>query len=234
MATRTKPSPRKKALGATRKTVAKVNPCPVIKRAKPKGKPKNGSRYSVTPKEYKNAYDRKAYLMLRIGAYQVDVAAMIDCAESTIEQWIRDEPSFAAAIQDGTDDWHTSQIEGSLRSAALGVKYEEVTTREIVIKTPGKDAEGNPLTIETPAMERKVVHKTIQPNITAIIFWLVNRSRKSERWMNTQSVKVEGQLDNTHNHFFHSVKELAKDCSKDELKTLHQVLARQDAETSHN
>lgn len=82
-------------------------------------------------------------------------------------------------------EWYDSQIvvdcKRSLLELIRGYEYDEVTTET------GTDLRGKPVS------KKKVVHKKVGPNPTAIIFALCNRD--PEHWQNRVNNEITGKID---------------------------------------
>ena len=79
---------------------------------------------------------------------------------TTLYNWKRDHLEIFKALKEGKDTVDR-QVENALLKSALGYKYDEVT-----------EERRDDMLVVT-----KVVHKEVQPNTTAQIFWLKNRKR---------------------------------------------------------
>ena len=80
--------------------------------------------------------------------------------DSTFYEWKKKYSEISEALKEGKDAVDR-QVENALLKSALGYKYDEVTEER-------RDDE---------LVVTKVVHKEVQPNTTAQIFWLKNRKR---------------------------------------------------------
>ena len=157
----------------------------------------------------------------RHGGTDRDICTLLAIPPNSLRTWMRRNPEFKQAIQDGRDEYNVRKIERSLLQIALGYEYDEVTIRETVIKQ-GKGRKA----IELPAIERTVTHKRVPPNSTAIMFALQNRA--PGRWKNVKfienSVHVDGEVKYTDR------KELAidlKGLTLDELHLLRPIIEKQ-------
>ena len=100
----------------------------------------------------------------RDGLSDEQIAANMGITDSTFYEWKKKYPEISEALKEGKDAVDR-QVENALLKSALGYKYDEVT-REL------RDDE---------LVVTKVVHKEVQPNTTAQIFWLKNRKRAEWR-----------------------------------------------------
>lgn len=84
--------------------------------------------------------------------------------DSTFYEWKKKYSDISEALKEGKDAVDR-QVENALLKSALGYKYDEVT-----------EERRDDMLVVT-----KVVHKEVQPNTTAQIFWLKNRKRAEWR-----------------------------------------------------
>ena len=84
--------------------------------------------------------------------------------DSTFYEWKKKYSEFSEALKEGKEVVDR-QVENALLKSALGYMYDEVTEER-------RDDE---------LVVTKVVHKEVQPNTTAQIFWLKNRKRAEWR-----------------------------------------------------
>ena len=100
----------------------------------------------------------------RDGLSDEQIAANMGISIATLYNWKRDHLEILEALKEGKDTVDR-QVENALLKSALGYKYDEVT----------KELRDDELVVT------KVVHKEVQPNTTAQIFWLKNRKRAEWR-----------------------------------------------------
>jgi transcriptional regulator with XRE-family HTH domain len=100
----------------------------------------------------------------RDGLSDEQIAANMGISIATLYNWKRDHLEILEALKEGKDAVDR-QVENALLKSALGYKYDEVT----------KELRDDELVVT------KVVHKEVQPNTTAQIFWLKNRKRAEWR-----------------------------------------------------
>lgn len=96
----------------------------------------------------------------RDGLSDEQIAANMGISNATLYNWKRDHLEILEALKEGKDAVDR-QVENALLKSALGYKYDEVT-----------EERRDDMLVVT-----KVVHKEVQPNTTAQIFWLKNRKR---------------------------------------------------------
>nr|DAP99262.1 MAG TPA: terminase small subunit [Caudoviricetes sp.] len=100
----------------------------------------------------------------RDGLTDEQIAENIGINVGTLYDWKNKYPKIAEALKDGKDV-ADRQVENALFKSALGYTFDEVT----------KELKDDELVVT------KVVHKEVQPNTTAQIFWLKNRKRAEWR-----------------------------------------------------
>lgn len=96
----------------------------------------------------------------RDGLTDEQIAENIGINVGTLYDWKNKYPNIAESLKDGKDV-ADRQVENALFKSALGYTFDEVT----------KELKDDELVVT------KVIHKEVQPNTTAQIFWLKNRKR---------------------------------------------------------
>ena len=96
----------------------------------------------------------------RDGLSDEQIATNMGITDSTFYEWKKKYSEMSEALKEGKDAVDR-QVENALLKSALGYKSDEVTEER-------RDDE---------LVVTKVVHKEVQPNTTAQIFWLKNRKR---------------------------------------------------------
>ena len=100
----------------------------------------------------------------RDGLTDEQIATNMGISAATLYNWKRDHLEIFEALKEGKEVVDR-QVENALLKSALGYMYDEVTEER-------RDDE---------LVVTKVVHKEVQPNTTAQIFWLKNRKRAEWR-----------------------------------------------------
>jgi DNA-binding XRE family transcriptional regulator len=100
----------------------------------------------------------------RDGLTDEQIATNIGINVATLYRWENEFCDIRNALKEGKDVVDR-QVENALLKSALGYMYDEVTEER-------RDDE---------LVVTKVVHKEVQPNTTAQIFWLKNRKRAEWR-----------------------------------------------------
>jgi hypothetical protein len=110
----------------------------------------------------------KVTYMARDGYTDEQIYNSLGIASSTFYNWKNKYPEFAEALRKNKQ-YFDYKVEDALIKSALGYEYEET---EVIASSDGK----NPRVKKT----KKQAH----PNVTALIFWLKNRS--PEKWNNRE------------------------------------------------
>ncbi len=118
------------------------------------------------PTKYKQEYDEQAYKLCLLGHTDVELAKFFDVAESTINLWKLEHPSFSESLKNGKEV-ADANVAASLYNRAMGYKHPDVDIKMF---------EGN--IIETEYT------KHYPPDPTSAIFWLKNRQPK--KWRDKQ------------------------------------------------
>ena len=100
----------------------------------------------------------------RDGLTDEQIAINMGITRSTLYEWKNKYSDISDALKEGKEVVDR-QVENALLKSALGYMYDEVTEER-------RDDE---------LVVTKVVHKEVQPNTTAQIFWLKNRKRAEWR-----------------------------------------------------
>ena len=100
----------------------------------------------------------------RDGLTDEQIATNMGINVATLYRWKNEFCDICNALKDGKDV-ADRQVENALFKSALGYTFDEVT----------KELKDDELVVT------KVVHKEVQPNTTAQIFWLKNRKRAEWR-----------------------------------------------------
>ena len=174
----------------------------------------NGGKNAVTgrPTKYREEYEDQARLLCEtFGASDKDLGVFFKVDQTSISNWIRDNRSFFLAVRDGRDEYNTHKVENSLLQRALGCEVTETKIEDVSVKVPAPEQNGNgsrrtkfngdqkngkkrqqlaAITQIVPGTRRTVITKYYPPDVTAAIFWLVNRTRRDKRWQHIQNVAV--------------------------------------------
>ncbi len=114
------------------------------------------------------------------GKTLAEMAEVFGIGRSTIGQWVREHPLFAAALTLGRDD-ATDSVEHALFQRATGYTWKS----EKIVIVSGGDGKGS-------HVERVPITEHVAPDPTAIKYWLGNRRPKD--WKDKQSVEHSGEM----------------------------------------
>lgn len=164
---------------------------------------------------YKDDFLRQVYQLAKLGARDQDIADFFNVNVTTIDYWKKNKPDFMQAMKEGKTIFDIEIVE-TLGRRALGYEYTETEISQHV------DKFGNIRDL------KKVSHKKMAPDVTAIIFWLKNRQRQFWADVNkteisatvnlneTQTLNIESKLTETE-------KELIRSIAIKKISALHGV-----------
>lgn len=145
----------------------------------------NGKSTRGTISTYNPKYAEIAEVLMRDhGFTEAELAAALRTTVPTLTKWKRETPELLLAIKNGKEHFDVHRVQEALRSRALGYKYDE--SEEGI--TSG--LHGGPY--------EKTFHKSMAPDVTACIFWLVNRN--PEKWKHLARTIVQGDPKNPVKH----------------------------------
>lgn len=130
------------------------------------------------PTSYKPEYDELVYKYCLLGLTDARIAELFDIAESTLNKWKLDYPSFSEALNNGRDK-ADSNVTKSLYERAMGYEHP---SEEIKMTKDGE-------IIRVPTV------KKYPPDSTAMIFWLKNRQKLL--WRERQEIEHSGTIERT-------------------------------------
>ena len=107
-----------------------------------------------------------------LGMTDIEIGYVLGVTEQTVNNWKTDE-GFLLALKTGKAKANSRVVE-SLYKRALGYEYEEVTYEAMRLNSTSLPS------VTTTPVKVKTVVKHIEPNPTAMIFWLKNR--QPDRW----------------------------------------------------
>lgn len=141
----------------------------------------------------KSKYDPNTFPLLaekyaRQGLSDVQISNNLGVHKDTFYRYQKKYPDFYDAIKKGKRPANF-EVENAMFKAAKGYSYIEYT-EEVEVQRQVVDGIETELIIPK---RRKSITKEVQPNITAAIFWLVNR--EPERWRNILNIEHSGSVD---------------------------------------
>lgn len=119
----------------------------------------------------------------RNGLTDEQIAHNIGITTTTLYDWKKKYPQFAEAVKRGKEVVDI-MVENALLKSALGYSYDEVV-KSIVWNPEKKDFDYT---------ETKRTTKEVQPNPTALIFWLKNR--QPEQWRDKKNIDAAVEVKN--------------------------------------
>lgn len=163
-------------------------------------------------------YDKKICgtareLCALFGATEDELAKFFNITKRVVRYWAYTHPEFKKAIQDGKDQFDVAKVETSLKLRAVGREYEEVSTEDVVLKNKVNNS-----VLELPGTKIKKTKKLIPGDVTAQIFWLVNRSKHNGRWVNLYNIQVSGADNGPVKH------EISKDMNSNDATNIYMGL----------
>jgi len=114
------------------------------------------------PTKYDPKFAKIAQSMCKLGATDAEVADALDVAVSTIWRWSSTIPEFCSALKVGKEQ-NDDRAEVTLFKRAMGYEYKSEKIFQF---------QGEPVIV--PYTEH------VQPDVTALIFWLKNR--RPDKW----------------------------------------------------
>ena len=164
------------------------------------GKKANGKNATGRQSKYDaSRHPDSAYkLCAQLGAEDTHLAAAFQISTVTLNAWKNEHEDFLNALKKGKADWDNQTVVSALRRRAQGYSYTEVTEKSIqyVLRTGNRKAGKEKIT--APGIETTTAHKQMAPDVTACIFWLVNR--QPEMWKHVARTIVQGDPKNPVKH----------------------------------
>ena len=139
------------------------------------------------PALYKEEFCGIAKVAAKQGSTDKQIGELFGVNSTTIRYWQEQHHEFLLAIRDGRDSHNVRIAERALVRLATGFECDESSEEHTYIRS-GKGRE----TEYIPARKVRTYHKVYAPNPTALIFLLINRSRKDGRWQDIQNVHLSG------------------------------------------
>lgn len=132
------------------------------------------------PTKYKPAYNKQAYKLCLLGATDKDLADFFETAESTINKWKQDFPTFSESIKKGKVK-ADAEVAESLFKRAKGYSHKEDKIF---------NDNGTPLIVPTI--------KHYPPDTAACFIWLKNRAgwqdKREEIHVNEFVIRLEAMM----------------------------------------
>ena len=170
----------------------RIAPIPRSRISNPNPPPRTNGRGQ--PTKYKPEYSTTAQLVCKLfGASSEELGKLFGVTGATVRNWKEAHRGFFLAIRNGTDEFNVNRTERALLESALGYEAEEVVTETTEVDY--KDGRG----VQTlPAIRRRITKRKHAPNVTACMFFLVNRTKHLDdpRWQNLHNIvqQISGSL----------------------------------------
>lgn len=120
-----------------------------------------------------------------LGMIDNEIAEFWGVSRRTLKRWMANKPDFCHIIKKAKSEADL-QVESTLFKKAKGYDYIERHYEYRI--PPGKNGKGKKTLEEPVRYLTKEVTRHVQPDIAAIIFWLLNRQR--ERWKDKRQLKI--------------------------------------------
>lgn len=173
--------------------------------------------------EYSESFLPVAEQVFALGGTLAKLGEALAISESTVQKLKKEHPELQDAINRGKDRYNREKVECALLERALGGTYETKKTKRTYLK--GKSTDGTDVKI--PAEEVRTEKKHLPPDVTAMIFYLVNRHRYDEnpRWVNLKQVQEHtGTVNHRHEHQQKEIQDLIGNLPKEQLEQLGEIL----------
>jgi len=134
--------------------------------------------------KYKPEYVEQVYKLCLLGAIDTELADFFGVCESSLNVWKNKYPEFYESMKKGkliAD----AQVAGKLFERANGYNYDEVQVKGA--KLTDDDSE------EEAVIEEQITTTTkhIAPDVTAIRYWLNNRTKGKWKDRNEQKITID-------------------------------------------
>jgi len=130
---------------------------------------KGGEDMPESTSKYKEEYAEQTYKLCLLGATDAELADFFNVAESTINLWKHEHPTFSESIKKGKE-FADANVAEKLYKRATGYDCPELITA----------------THQGQITDTMEVTKHYPPDPTAAIFWLKNRRKKD--WRDRQEI----------------------------------------------
>ena len=150
---------------------------------------------------YRKEFDDMAKMACAKGGFSdALLAKLFGVSKSTVILWRGKHEAFAEACQEGKDIFAVSVAEDALLKRVKGYRYTEDTYHPLALsgdentgeRMGGLEEAGTDESGTGKMVLVKRVRKSVLPDVAAIRFLLVNRSR--ERWAERQSTELAGKV----------------------------------------
>ncbi len=161
-------------------------------------------------------YNDQVYKLCLLGATDLEVANFFGVAESTINKWKLDYPSFSESMKKGKISADANVAYG-LYKRSTGYRYSEVKRKVIFGEVDdGEDDDSDEKKDKGILVEVITTEKEVSPDTGAGSLWL--RNRRPENWKDKVEASVDVKLD----------KETLQQIEETFLARMEKARARQD------
>jgi len=153
-----------------------------------KGK-KRGPKAKITEARYE-----EAYRLSLLGLTNKELAIAMGVSVATIENYLKNDPEFYAAVKRGKTD-ADSKVAQSMFKRAIGYSHPDTYITPNRVKVYTQDENGKNVLVEerTEVLQIPII-KHYPPDTSAMIFWLVNRTKQNENpFTNNTRYEVTGK-----------------------------------------
>lgn len=133
----------------------------------------------AAPTLYQKIFDEQARKLCLLGYTDKELANFFCVTKQTINNWKKEHPSFYEALQSGKD------IADAEIASALYRRASGMTCKEIKTKSDGTE---------------EVIVKEFPPDPLSMKFWLINRQRKSGKWLDKQQEESSSESKQVYVH----------------------------------
>lgn len=140
------------------------------------------------PTVYHPAFDAMAMKFCLLGATDEELGRSFEVAESTVQRWMEEYPSFRGSVKEGRGI-ADANVASSLYHRANG--YSHPAEKIFVLKVDGvsEDADGKSVRTQEIVEHRAQYTERFPPSDAAAIFWLKNRRR--DLWRDNPQVVIQ-------------------------------------------
>lgn len=200
----------------------RLNPQSVPPSVKSNGSNGKGHAIKKSNRGAPSKYNEKKFpdaaykLCARLGAEDKDIATAFGVTVDCISKWKVEYPEFLYSIKKGKKDWDDQNVVSALRKRALGYVYVDIDTKKTTIMLGRGENK-----VKAPVEEIIRHEKNMAPDVTACIFWLVNR--QPDEWKHVARTIIQGDPKNPVKHKYEF--DLTK-LPKEELEQLEHIITR--------
>lgn len=137
---------------------------------------------------WKDEFIEKAGEFAKEGATRKGMAKACGVSRWTFRKWMVEHPDLKEAVEEGEDFWNSQGVEDGLWKIGKGYYYTETKVTNVELTGKQDLFDQKTTNVKVPARKITKTTKYHAPNVTAIIFALINR--QPERWKDVQQVEI--------------------------------------------